>query len=51
VPLPQRALSLSLGAHHSCALLEQGLSCWGAGGSGRLGYASTNTIGDNETAA
>ena len=35
---------------HTCALLDTGqVRCWGNGGSGRLGYGNTNSIGDNET--
>jgi len=37
---------------HSCALLSGGaVRCWGYGVSGRLGYANTNNVGDNETPA
>jgi alpha-tubulin suppressor-like RCC1 family protein len=35
--------------NHSCALLATGsVRCWGSGASGRLGYGSTTTIGDDE---
>ena len=35
---------------HSCAVgAGTGLRCWGFGGNGRLGYASTLTVGDDET--
>ena len=34
---------------HSCALFDSGtVSCWGAGGTGRLGYGNTDSIGDDE---
>jgi alpha-tubulin suppressor-like RCC1 family protein len=46
------AVQLSLGVQHSCARLQDGsVRCWGNGGSGKLGYANTNTIGDDETPA
>ena len=38
------------GFEHSCAIAGDGsVRCWGNGASGRLGYANTTTIGDNET--
>lgn len=38
---------LSVGGVHSCALLSGGqVRCWGLGLTGRLGYASTNNVGD-----
>jgi alpha-tubulin suppressor-like RCC1 family protein len=41
------ALAVSAGAAHTCAILDTGaVKCWGAGGSGRLGYDSTATLGD-----
>ena len=44
------AVAISTGDAHTCALLDTGtVRCWGAGGQGRLGYANTDTIGDNET--
>ena len=44
------ALAISAGSRHSCALLENGtVRCWGEGAQGRLGYAGTATIGDDET--
>ena len=50
VALGRNATALSAGASHTCARLDDGtLRCWGLGTSGRLGYANTNTIGDNES--
>ena len=44
------AVAITAGAAHTCAILDNGsLRCWGDGGSGRLGYASSAKIGDNET--
>ena len=46
------ARAISAGDHHTCALLAGGnVRCWGYGIAGRLGYANTLTIGDNETPA
>ncbi len=43
---------IAAGDLHTCALLTDGsVRCWGAGASGQLGYANTNTIGDDETPA
>ncbi len=43
---------IAAGAFHTCAMLDGGsLRCWGFGGNGRLGYANTNDIGDDETPA
>ena len=40
---------LSMGAAHSCAILENGeVRCWGLGNGGRLGYGNTDNIGDDE---
>ena len=40
------------GEEHTCALLDTGaVRCWGVGANGRLGYANTSDIGDNETPA
>jgi len=47
VKLGRRAIALSAGAFHTCALLEDGaVRCWGSGGDGRLGYGNTDSIGD-----
>jgi alpha-tubulin suppressor-like RCC1 family protein len=52
VPLGAKALGITSGYAHSCAVLEGGLvRCWGLGNSGRLGYGAGGTVGDNETPA
>ena len=44
------AVAVSAGSGHTCAILDDGsVRCWGAGGSGQLGYASTSPVGDNES--
>ena len=44
--------AVSAGTAHTCALLDRGaVRCWGFGGDGRLGYANTLTIGDDEPPA
>ncbi len=46
------AQGVEAGAAHTCARFEGGrMRCWGVGGSGRLGYGSMETIGDDETPA
>ena len=41
--------AMSAGSVHTCALLDNGtVRCWGFGANGRLGYGSTDAIGDNE---
>ncbi|MDH5672520.1 MAG: hypothetical protein OEZ06_10250 [Myxococcales bacterium] len=50
VQLPGQVVALAAGDRHSCALLVGGgVSCWGHGGSGRLGYGNTANVGDDET--
>ncbi len=50
VVLGGKAVAIAAGDFHTCAVLADGkVRCWGFGGNGRLGYASTDTIGDNET--
>ena len=45
-------IQIDAGVFHTCALLDTGaVRCWGTGGSGRLGYANSVTIGDDETPA
>jgi len=52
VSLGRPAVSVSAGGDHTCALLDDAtVRCWGFGGNGRLGYANTASIGDNETPA
>ena len=52
VALGGRAVSISAGGAHTCAVLEGGaVRCWGAGADGRLGYAGTSDVGDDETPA
>ena len=49
VMLPEPGVELTMGDSHSCILMaDQAVRCWGAGGSGQLGYANTNDIGDDE---
>lgn len=43
----RRAVAVSAGEAHSCAILDTGaVRCWGFGGNGRLGYGATDSIGD-----
>ena len=45
-------IQIDAGVFHTCALLDTGaVRCWGAGGTGRLGYGNSVTIGDDETPA
>lgn len=49
VALGGRAVSLTAGAHHACARLEDGTArCWGLGDAGQLGYGDTDDVGDDE---
>lgn len=41
----QSVSALSLGAHHSCAILSGGVKCWGMGTNGQLGYGDKNDRG------
>jgi alpha-tubulin suppressor-like RCC1 family protein len=39
---------IAVGGRHMCAALTNGrVRCWGFGGSGQLGYANTESLGDN----
>lgn len=52
VNLGGKAVQISAGAFHTCALLEDGmLRCWGLNQSGQLGYGHNETIGDTESPA
>lgn len=52
VDLGGDAVELAAGSFHTCALLTTGnVRCWGMGYDGRLGYADTRNIGDDETPA
>ena len=44
-----RVKAISSGFEHTCAVLDGGsVRCWGFGALGNLGYANTQTIGDDE---
>ncbi len=50
VKLGGKAVAIAAGDFHTCAVLADGkVRCWGFGGSGRLGYANADSIGDDET--
>ena len=52
VALGGRAIALTAGVSHTCALLDTGaIRCWGDGMFGQLGYGNTDPIGDDETPA
>lgn len=52
VPLGGRAVAITAGAEHTCALMKTGnVRCWGLGEDFRLGYPSEADIGDTETPA
>ncbi len=46
------AIDLDAGDRHSCVVRATGdVLCWGDGERGKLGYASTEIVGDDETPA
>lgn len=48
VELGSLAMAVGAGAHHSCALRDDGrVVCWGHGAGGYLGNSSTEIIGDD----
>lgn len=48
VPLGGKAVAVSAGESHTCALLVGGsVRCWGSGANGRLGYGNTRNVGDS----
>ena len=47
-----RAVSVAAGSEHTCALADDSaVRCWGQGYGGRLGYANSVSIGDDERPA
>lgn len=49
VSLGGAAVQIAAGAHHTCALLDDGqVRCWGRGDEGQLGQGDRNDIGDDE---
>jgi alpha-tubulin suppressor-like RCC1 family protein len=45
-----KVIRIAAGQNHTCAILEGGaVRCWGLGETGRLGYANSRTVGDDET--
>jgi len=49
VDVGETVAEISAGGGHTCARLTDGnVRCWGLGISGQLGYANTDTIGDDE---
>jgi hypothetical protein len=50
VPLGGRALAVTAGAGHTCALLTTGtMRCWGTGTEGELGHGNPFAVGDGGT--
>jgi hypothetical protein len=46
--LGRRAIAVSAGSDHTCAILDTGqLRCWGGNSYGQLGQGNTGAIGDN----
>jgi len=49
IALGAKASDVTVGAFHSCSLLQGGdVRCWGLGADGRLGQGATNNLGDDE---
>lgn len=47
VPLGGKAVAITAGGYHTCALLTTGaVRCWGVGTSGELGYGNADNVGD-----
>ena len=52
VELGGKAVQITAGSYHTCALLDTGrVRCWGRNEDGQLGYGHTEDIGDDETPA
>lgn len=48
IRLPGPAKTITSGFDHSCAVLDQGLYCWGQADFGQLGYGNKRYIGQDE---
>ena len=47
VDLGRKAVALAISGWHSCVITDEGrVRCWGFGKDGRLGYGSTENVGD-----
>jgi alpha-tubulin suppressor-like RCC1 family protein len=52
IALGGRAVQITAGSNHTCALLDTGkVRCWGGNAEGQLGYGHTRDIGDDEAPA
>jgi len=52
LPGERTATQIAMGNSHACAVLDNaGVTCWGVGTNGKLGYGNVNDIGDNESPA
>jgi len=46
---PGHVVTVEAGGHHTCVIVDDGaVRCWGAAGSGQLGYGAGGPIGDDE---